>query len=163
MKAILSAAAAAAMLLGAPALAHAEASIYGTLGYANVDVDPVNVGGIQGRIGIDFTPYIAVEGEGTVGVVDDTVLGVKVDLVQSHGVFAVGKWPVSETVDVFVRAGFASAELDVGGVKLEDDGAAYGLGVRAFFTANDGVRLDYTHYDLADDGSVWSVSYVRKF
>ena len=163
MKKLLIAASAAALSLAAPALAHAEASLYGTVGYANLDVDPVTLGAIQARLGVDVTPHIALEGEASFGIADDDILGVSVDLSNSYGLFAVAKLPVSENVQIFVRGGIASAEIDVGGTSVSDDGAAYGVGVQGFFTANDGVRFEYTRYDFGGDADVWALSYVRKF
>lgn len=163
MKTLLIAASAAALSLAAPALAHAETSVYGTIGYANIDIDPVNLGAIQGRLGVDITPNFAIEGEAAFGVADDEILGISVELTSSYGLFAVGKLPVSENVDVFVRGGFASGEVDIGGTSGSEDGAAYGAGIQAFFTPNDGVRFDYTRYDFGGDADVWSIAYVRKF
>lgn len=163
MKTLLIAASAAALTLAAPALAHAESSVYGNIGYANVDLDPVNLGVVQGRLGVDVTPNFAIEGEAAFGIADDEILGVSVELSHSFGIFLVGKVPVSETVDLFARAGFSSAEVDVAGTTGSEDGAAYGVGAQMFFTENDGVRLDYTRYDYGGDANVWAVSYVRKF
>jgi len=163
MKALLIAASAAALSLAAPALAHAETSVYGNIGYANVDVDPVNLGAVQGRLGVDLTPHFAIEGEAAFGVADDTILGASVELSNSFGIFVVAKAPVSESVDLFARAGFSSAEVDVAGTTGSEDGAAYGVGAQVFFTENDGVRFDYTRYDYGGDADVWAVSYVRKF
>lgn len=163
MKKLLITVAAAAISLAVPAMAHAESSLYGNIGYASIDIDPVNLGALQGRLGVDFNDNFAIEGEAAFGIADDDILGVSVELNSSFGVFAVGKLPVSDSVDVFVRAGFASAEVDVGGTSGSEDGAAYGAGLQAFFTENDGVRVDYTRYDFGGDGNVWSVSYVRKF
>lgn len=162
MKTLMIAASAAALALAAPALAQAQ-SVYGNIGYANVDVDPVNLGAIQGRLGVDVTPNFAIEGEAAFGVADDTILGTSVELSHSFGIFLVGKVPVSESVDLFARAGFSSAEVDVGGTTGSEDGAAYGVGAQVFFTENDGVRFDYTRYDYGGDADVWAVSYVRKF
>ncbi len=163
MKKLLIAASAAALSLAAPALAHAEASVYGTIGYANVSVDPVNLGVIQGRLGVNLTPHFGVEAEAAFGVADDEILGISVELTHTYGAFAVARLPVSENMDIFVRGGFASAEVDVGGTSASEDGAAYGVGVEGFFTPNDGVRLDYTRYDFGGDADVWSIAYVRKF
>ena len=163
MKTLLIAASAAALSLAAPALAHAETAVYGTIGYANIDIDPVNLGALQGRLGVEFTPHFGIEGEIAVGVADDEILGTTVELSSSYGLFAVGRVPVSENVNLFARGGFASAEVDFGGASGSEDGAAYGAGVEAFFTPNDGVRLDYTRYDFGGDADVWSVAYVRKF
>lgn len=163
MKALLIAASAAALSLSAPVMAHAEASLYGTLGYANVDIDPVKLGAVQGRLGVDFTPNVGLEGELSLGISGDDDLGVAVDLNNTYGLFLVGKFPVTENIDLFVRGGFASGEVDVAGTSVSDDGGAYGIGAQAFFTDNDGVRLDYTRYSFGGDADVWSVSYVRKF
>jgi hypothetical protein len=112
---------------------------------------------------VDITPNFAIEGEAAFGIADDEILGVSVELSHSYGIFLVGKVPVSDTVDLFARAGFSSAEVDVAGTTGSEDGAAYGVGAQVFFTENDGVRFDYTRYDYGGDANVWAVSYVRKF
>ena len=163
MKNLMIAASVAALSLVAPALAHAETGVYGSVGYANIDIDPVTLGAIQGRLGVTFTPYVGVEGEIGFGIADDDILGTSVELSSTYGAFVVGRIPVSENVNLLARAGFASGEVDVGGTSASEDGGAFGAGVEAFFTANDGVRLDYTRYDFGGDANVWSISYVRKF
>lgn len=164
MKKMLVAAAAAGALFGLPALAHAEAQVYGTVGYANLDVDPVNLGAIQGRLGVQFNPYIAVEGEAAFGIQDDEIAGVSVELKHEIAAFLVGKVPVSESVNLFARVGYSSNEIEVAGAGVSGDGFAYGVGGEAFFTANDGVRLDWTKHDAdGADANVWSIGYVRKF
>jgi hypothetical protein len=163
MKNLLIAASAAALALAAPALAHAESTVYGNIGYANVDIDPVNLGAIQGRLGVSFNQHIAIEGEASFGVADDDILGTSVELSNTYGLFLVASMPVSERVDIFVRGGFASGEVDVGGTSVSDDGGAYGVGVQAFWSENDGVRFDYSRYNFGGDADVWAVSYVRKF
>lgn len=162
MKTLLIAASAAVLSLAAPAVASAH-DVYATIGYANVDIDPVNLGAIQARLGVNFNANIGVEGEFAFGVADDEVLGTSVELTNTYGAFVVARLPVSESVDVFVRGGFASGEIDVGGTSVSDDGGAYGAGVQANFSPNDGVRLDYTRYSFGGDADVWSIAYVRKF
>lgn len=163
MKKLLIAASAAALSLAAPALAHAETSIYTNIGYANVDIDPVTLGAIQGRLGVSFNEHFAIEGEASFGIADDDFLGTTVELSNTYGLFAVARLPVSEKVNVLVRGGFASGEIDVGGTSVSDDGAAYGAGVEAFFSPSNGVRLDYTRYSFGSDADVWAVSWVHKF
>ncbi|HRD46852.1 MAG TPA: porin family protein [Caulobacter sp.] len=164
MKKMIAAAAAAAALFGLPALAHAEAQIYGTIGYANIDVDPVNLGGIQARLGAQFNPHLAIEGEAAFGVQDDEILGVTVELSNEFAVFAVGKLPVSESVNLFARVGYSNTDIDVGGTSASGDGFAYGVGGEAFFTENDGVRFDWTKHDAdGADADVWAIAYVRRF
>lgn len=163
MKNLLIAASAAVLSLAAPALAHAETSVYSNLGYANIDIDPVTLGAIEGRLGVSFNEHFAIEGEASFGVADDDILGVSVELTNTYGLFAVGRLPVSDKVNILVRGGFASGEIDVGGTSVSDDGGAYGAGVEAFFTPSNGVRLDYTRYSFGSDADVWAVSWVHKF
>lgn len=164
MKKIISAVAVAVVLSSAPALAQAqEASLYGNLGYANVDNDIVNLGALEARLGIQVTSHLAFEAEAAVGLADDTVLGTPVELTSSFGLFAVGRLPVTENIDLLARVGAAGSTFDVGGAPLREQGKAYGLGIQSFFSPNDGVRLDYTRYDFDDVADVWSLSYVRKF
>lgn len=164
MKKLIVAATAAAALLGVPALAHADPQVYGTIGYANVDVDPVNLGGIQGRLGVALNPHFAIEAEAALGIQDDDFLGSSVELSNELGMFLVGKAPVSESVNLFARVGYSTTEIDVAGTGVSGDGVAYGVGGEAFFTENDGFRLDWTRHDAdGADADVWSISYVRKF
>ncbi len=164
MKKLIVAAAAAGALLALPALAHAQTQVYGTIGYASVDIDPVNLGAIQGRLGVQVNPYIAFEGEAAFGVGDDEVAGIKVELATELAAFAVVKAPVSESLNLFARVGYSTTDVEVGGTSASGDGVAYGIGGEAFFTANDGVRVDWTRHD-ADGGEadVWAIAYVRRF
>lgn len=164
MKSLVIAASAAALLgIAAPAVASAETTWYGNLGYAGIDADSVNLGAIQGRLGAQFNPYIAVEGEVAFGVKDDDISGIKVKLNNEYGVYGVAKYPVNENFDVFARVGYARAEAKVAGTSGSDDGVAYGVGAQYTFDGVNGVRADYTKYDFLGDADVWSVSYVHKF
>lgn len=164
MKKFIVAAAAVGALLGLPALAHAQTQVYGTIGYAAVDVDPVNLGAIQGRLGVQFNPHFAIEGEAAIGIADDDFLGVDVELSHEVALFAVAKLPVSESLNLFARVGYSTTEIDVGGTNASGDGVAYGIGGEAFFTPNDGVRLDWTRHDAdGADADVWAIAYVRRF
>jgi len=164
MKAILSAAVAAAAVLAAPAFAQAEeVSAYVNLGYSNLDIDPVNLGAVNGRLGLRVNPYLGIEGEAQFGVADDDLLGVNVELKQAFGGFAVVSFPVTPRLDIFARVGAATAEVEVGGVGVSSNGAAYGGGAQFFFSDTGGIRVDYTTYELAADADVWTVSYVHKF
>jgi len=170
MKKVLIAAGAACALLAVPALAQAETSWYANIGYTNVNVDEVdvNLGLIQGRVGVNLNPYFAVEGEAGFGIADDTVdiggTDVDIEMNSQFAAYIVGKYPVSERFDVYARVGYATYEVEAsaGGGSASDNGSdvAYGLGAQAFFTDNDGVRFDWTTYGDAD---AWSLSYVRKF
>jgi hypothetical protein len=163
MKYALAAAAVAALFAVAPAAQAMDA--YGNIGYSNVDVDPVNLGGITGRIGMRGANF-GVEGEGTFGIQGDEIAGVDVDLSSELGVYAVGFLPVSENTDLIARIGYARIEVDTSFGSGDDDGFAYGVGIQHFFGGGaNGVRADYTHFalDSLDDADAWTISYVRKF
>jgi outer membrane immunogenic protein len=167
MKKTILAAAAATALFAVPAIAQAQAQVYGNIGYASVAVEDADVtlGLIQGRLGIQMTPNFAIEGEAGFGISDDTIAGVDIEMKYEVGAYIVGKAPISENFDIFARLGYVSYEVEAsaGGVTATDSGsdAAYGVGVQGFFTPNDGIRADWTSY--AGDADVWSISYVRRF
>ena len=181
MKSLMIAAAAlavASVALPAAAQDQSGTAFYGNLGYAFVDargVD-VNLGAIGGKLGARFNPYIGAEVEAAFGVNDDTVksLGVpvKVELKHSIGAYAVGFLPVKPNFDLFARVGYANTKIKASalGAALSSDGNTWnaGLGGQYFFTAKDGVRAEYTKYDIGNsdaglDANVWTVSYVRAF
>ena len=96
---------AAASMLIAPAVmtAHAQTSnVYVSGGYTHFDGDGgAELGGVTGRVGVNFGPNFAVEGEGTFGVKDDG--GTELD--SELGIFAVGKLPINPSFDLFARVG----------------------------------------------------------
>lgn len=175
MKTLVIAATAACALLAAPAIASAQEAPtwYAGVGYTNLHIDSddldVNLGGIEGRVGVSLNKYFSVEGEAAIGIADDTVdvLGTPVDVSMNwqFGAYAVLTLPVSDQFEVFGRVGYATTEFeaDAGGGSATDSGGDYavGLGAQAFFTANDGVRFDWTL--RGEDATSWSLGYVRRF
>ncbi len=152
---------AAASMLVAPAYmtANAQAAdVYVSGGYTQFDGDGgATLGGITGRVGVNFGPNFAVEGEGSFGVKDDG--GTELD--SELGVFAVGKLPISPSFDIFGRVGVARIETSPGG---DEDGLAYGAGGTWHLTDKDGIRADWTRHDYdAGDVDAYSLSYVRSF
>ena len=149
--------------IAAPAVMTASAQapgLYVSGGYANFNADTpagdVNLGGIQGRLGYSFTPNLAIEGEGTVGVKDDGAF----ELNNEIGAYVVGKIPVSSQIDLFARVGMSRTEIN----DNDDDGLAYGAGAQWNLTSQDGIRGDWTRHDYdANEFDAYSVSYVRKF
>ena len=152
---------AAASMLVAPAFMAAQAQtsgVYVSGGYTQFDGDGgAQLGGVTGRVGVNFGPNFAVEGEGTIGVKDDS--GTELD--SELGVFAVGKLPINPSFDLFARVGVSRIETSPGG---DQDGLAYGVGGQWNLTTVDGIRGDWTRHDY-DIGQVdaYSLSYVRTF
>lgn len=180
MKVLITAAAATALAALLPAAASAQTatsgtSFYGTLGYADTDLDPVNLGAIQGRIGARFGQNFGVEGELSAGVKDDKVnvagTDVKVKLDHQEAIYGVGFLPISPNFDLLARIGYGHTQGSgsVSGVSATAKGDSwnYGVGGQYLFDGQNGVRLDYTREAFrgrdTNDANVWSVAYVRKF
>ncbi len=141
----------------APAQAQ-ETGLYVNGGVTHFSADTVDLAGITGRVGYNFTPYVGVEGEATVGVIDDG----NVELDKEAALFGVARWPVGERIDLFARAGVSHVDVTGG----EDEGFAFGLGGNYWFTPVDGIRADITRHNVDDAGGdvdAFSVSYARRF
>lgn len=177
MKTLIVAATAAAAVLAVAGSASAQGlegtTFYGNLGYSFIDAQDadVNLGAISAKLGARFNPYFGAEVEGAIGVNDDTVnvgVPVKVELTHSIAAYVVGYYPATPSLDLFARLGYGNTEVKASalGASAKDDASDWlvGAGAQYFFTANDGVRGEYTKSgDNGLDANVWSVSYVRKF
>lgn len=162
MKALLAAAAGIALLASASA---ASAEYYASAGYSQLSGDDVDLGSVNGRLGYNVNPWLGVEGEAALGVKDDTVSGVKVELKHQLAAFAVARAPLGEGFEVFGRVGYASTKLEAAGTSDSEDGLAYGVGAQYNFGLN-GVRFDYTKFDFGSgngDADSYGLSFVRKF
>ncbi len=155
-----------------------QAMAQDTGAYVNVGIDAVEFDSynLSGKLGYNFTEYFGVEGQAAFGIIDDEVEGVDIGIDNSFAAFGTLRFPASETVELFARGGYhftqVGGSIDGIGASVDTDGFAAGVGGQYFFTPTDGVRLEYTYYDLNvdddltdDSGSadVFSVSYVRKF
>ncbi|WP_022694514.1 porin family protein [Ponticaulis koreensis] len=165
--------AATAMLTPAAMAQEANNNLYVNLGYSALDGDGATLGAATARAGGFFNEYFGVEVEASVGVTEETVLGVELDLKNQYGAFVVGRYPVNENFDVFGRLGYGSATFqgNVPGfspVDVDVDGFALGVGGQYFFNDNIGVRADYTRFE-ADDSTVgggldtFSIAAVYRF
>lgn len=148
---------------------------YGTAGYTALDAGDANLGAITGRVGARLHPNFGLEGEASIGVVDDdiTVAGVTGSVEQDYdaAAYAVGVVPLSPQFELFGRVGYGTTSIkaDVAGVTAEEDGESvnYGVGGNYFFDANNGVRADWTRRDFTDDNGgeidTYGLSFVRRF
>lgn len=146
-----------AALAVAPAQAQ-QAGLYVNGGVTHFSADSVDLGGLTGRAGYNFTPYVGAEVEASLGVIDDD----NVELDKEVGLFGVARWPVGERIDLFARAGVSHVDVTGG----EDEGFAFGLGGNYWFTPVDGVRADITRHNVDDAGGevdAFSLSYARRF
>lgn len=158
---IAAAAAVSAFAMAAPA----SAEMYVNLGYSDIDWEDVRLGGPTMRLGWQSGSWYGVEGEATFGSKDDDVAGVNVELESSLALYGTATMPLGENMDLFARVGWGTHELDTSVGSGSDDSWNYGVGAQVFFAGDNGVRLDYTQYDLdsGDDASSWSLAYVRRF
>jgi opacity protein-like surface antigen len=166
-------------------------SYYGNIGGIMYDVDS-DLFGLVGRLGVQKSWYGA-EIEGTVGVSDeDETLSIAlpdgtgpVDVDVSAGIdyslaaFAVGRLPLGSQFKALGRVGYHTTQIGASANAVSGDGAqminesdsdnfdglAYGAGLEYDFDAVNGVRVDYTRYDLGDDAVMDSISatYLRRF
>src|SRR5437868_2324830 len=121
MKALMFAAATAALAVASPALAQDAPSFlepitpYATIGYAGASQDDVHLGAIQGRLGAQFGKYLAVEGELAGGVKKDSVtesgVTAEVKLDSQYAIYAVGVLPVAPNFDLFARLGYGHTKV----------------------------------------------------
>jgi hypothetical protein len=157
----------AALAAGGSAAAQAETGFYAGAGYTHFDGDDVALGGLTGRLGVRLHPNFAIEGEASFGVNDDEVGPLKVELDHAVAAYGVGVLPVSPTIDLFARAGFASLEADGAfGVarQADGDGFAFGVGGQIMLTDRFGVRGDYTRIDGDEvEQNAFGVSGVVRF
>lgn len=166
-KLALAAACAAAAFIAAPsAMAQGTGSTgwHAGAGYTHYDLDSVELGGVTGRLGYRFHPNFALEGEATIGVVEDDIAGVDVELDHAYGVYGVGYLPVSDNVELFGRVGYAEVEASAGPFDASEDGIGYGVGAQMRLTDNVGIRGEYTRLEGDDDGAdTFGVSAVFGF
>jgi hypothetical protein len=179
----------AAGAVAAPAFAQAAAltlpalspiTLNGSAGFSGIDTLGADPTEATLRFGADFGKYVGVEAEGSFGLnhQDGRLGAVSASLHydDQYAAYAVARWPVLANANLFARAGFGHSDIRVlpnadplptSSYLIGEDSINYGAGGEYFFTANDGVRVDYTRFDFRDRGvdsaNTWSVSYVRKF
>ena len=142
-------------------------------GYERIDFDGVDLDTVVFRGGYDFSEYFGVEGQVNIGLGDESVtVGAvtgDVSLDYAAGLFGVFRPYSTDNGNVFIRAGYTTAQVDASAagfsVSEDEDGWAYGVGGEYFFDGVNGVRFDYTRfdYDAGAEADVYGVSYVRRF
>lgn len=169
-------AAVAVSAIAAPAFAQTnpEPRGYGSLGYTHLEGDNATTGAVTGRLGVNLNRYIALETEASVGVKNDDFSVAGVDGSIKHewdaAGYVVGKYPVSDKLELFARGGYGHTELkqELPGAKTDvgADSWNYGAGANYYLDGVNGVRADWTRRDYRDDAGkadAYSVSYIRRF
>ena len=153
------------------------------VGVGGIMYDTEGIYGLEARAGYSFLDYLGVEAQASFGIIDideeinDPFFGnfeVSFGISSSIAGFAVGRVPVSEKANVFVRIGHHSTELsiDATGIspasQFDTDGLAFGGGIEYFFDGKNGIRAEYTNLDLGDTGidsslDTVSLGYTMRF
>lgn len=98
------------------------------------------------------------------GKPDDVVFGLPGEIDASGwNLYGVGNLPLSESVNVFAKAGFVAWEADsiIDGVVVgrdDDNDLALGLGASWNSDANFGLRTEFDWFDISGADNVWMAS-----
>ena len=159
--------------------------LYATVGVTEIS-DLVDFGAVTGRVGARLTPYLAVEGEASAGVLgpevegsieaagDSTPFALSASLDHSVAGYLVGLYPAAPNFDLFVRVGLGHARAEVEGSAgdaafdgfAEGEFYGFGFGGQYSLDAANGVRIEYTRLRLKGldyDVGTFGLSYVRRF
>lgn len=177
-----------------------ETGIYVGGGYQFLDVETDDdigdsTNALQARVGWQIIPNFALEAEASFGIddgdfdfdgneddfdFDDNNDGDVADALTGNGDLGLdylagvyGKYtlPVTDSIDLYARAGYAFIEIDstlttfAGNsfdLSASESGFAFGAGAGYDLTESTGLRLDYTRYEFDDanaDGVTASVEY----
>jgi len=163
----------AALAVAAPA----SAEVYGALNAGALSIkldsplDDANVVTLGARLGWKANKWVGVEGDLFFGVKEDRVfdtppVNVKVD--SAAFLYGVVFLPASEKLNLIARVGYGHVAAKVEGAGVSEDtndGAfSFGVGAQYKWDAANGVRFDYTHYDIKDaPANGFTVAYVRTF
>jgi len=151
-----------------------DTGLYGNIGAEAVEFDSYNA---IARLGYQVSENFSVEGQGSLGVIDDDVEGFDVGVDNSFAAFVRGSLPVSEQFSLFAKGGYHFTKFGVDGDGIDEtlsiDGFAYGAGVEYMLDYQNGLRADVTFLDSSDDdingvdfsgtAETYSITYVRKF
>lgn len=163
--------------LGFAADASAQAmfpSWYGTLGYTDIRRQGADLGSVDARVGYDFTPNIAAEGQFGAGVSGDSATYFnttsKIWLNEKYALYGVAKYPVMPNLYVLARLGVGETRFRVSSPAntFHQELASLNYGVGAQYNLNSlyGVRADYTRDSYnhnGGDNDNWTVSMVARY
>jgi outer membrane immunogenic protein len=174
------AAVAAVSALSAPAFAQTlpvvgPVSYSASFGYTDANIGSLNFGMATLRARADFANYFGVEGEASVGMVDQNpmISGVTANTYvnDQYAAYGVVRYPVLPSANLIARVGYGHTDITASPTALPSiragyDSWNYGAGAEYLWEKN-GLRVDYTRMDFQDlglrDADAVSVSYVRKF
>ena len=102
------------------------------------------------KFGQYFADNVAAEVQLSMGVSDDTVVGIALEIDNIISILARGELPISDSANFYGMIGFSSAELtaSVPGFALSgsDSGLSYGVGFDFSIAKDTFINLDYMSY-----------------
>jgi hypothetical protein len=134
------------------ALAQQKGDLYGGLGYNFITYEEpgasVDLGALGFTLGSRVMNNVAIEAIVGVGVSDDTVTNVKVEINDFIGVYVRPFLAISENAEVYARLGFFRGEISASGagLRVSSTGSdfSYGLGAAFNVSKDTAITLDYT-------------------
>ena len=162
-------------LTGLAVSGHAQdGGFYGNIGAEAVEFDSYN--GVA-RLGYQLSENFSVEGQGSLGIIDDDVEGFDIGVDNSFAAFVRGSLPVSDQFSLFAKGGYHFTKFGVDGDGIDEslkiDGFAFGGGVEYMLDDANGLRADVTLLDSSEDdingvdfsgtAETYAITYVRKF
>lgn len=147
-------------------ISSASAQVTGSAGYSQFSQGSVDLGAVQGTVGYRFPltglagrSYIIPEARLGVGVDDDTVGGVTVEMDEYYGVTARFQYESREGFYAFAYPSYTRFSLSgsLAGVVVSDDSWEFGAGAGVGFAFTDLLGAEVA-YERIDEANVFNAS-----
>lgn len=146
------------------AVVHADGNYMGA-DLALFDADPVNPIGIGLRLGRNVNANFAIEGRAGIGIADDDVGGVDIDVKHYVGLFAKGTIPVSDLFAAYGVIGFSNVKLEAsafgGTVSDSESDVSFGIGGQYHVGAMSSIHVEYLR--LVEDVDAFKIGMTWNF
>ncbi|MEX1033632.1 MAG: porin family protein [Cellvibrionaceae bacterium] len=121
---------------------------------------------VYGRLGTSFTDNISGEIRLGLGVGDDTIFGVDVELENMFGAYVRAGLPVTEVIYPYAVIGYTRGEVDVSGFSSESESdVSFGVGVDFGLGGGMAINLEYMNYLDKDGAEVdgFAIGFAKSF
>ena len=127
--------------------------------------DDIKPGALQARVGLQFTPNVAVEGRLGYGVQSDTVSGIKVDPEWVVGAYVKVGLDKSLPVSPYLLAGHSTVTSTVDGADMTQSDISYGAGMDINLNDSSAINLEWVKLDEINGYtlSTVNVGYLIRF
>ena len=122
----------------------------GELNYKEEGLDTINPTVALFRVGMQFSPYLALEGRIGTGISDDSSNGFRVDTHAIYGGYIKGMLPLAPTFSVYGLAGVSGLDLQRNYYKHESSDSGLSFGAGADWQLGGGASLNLEWMRLID-------------